>query len=146
MVSSLVISKKVPHDQSLHAISCVNYLDWMEYINVPWKNERKQKKCMENISLSLSLSLSLSHARTSHARNPTTLKINCIEFEWLDCDVIQSLLLPKHSTLFLLASVSPTLQYLSQFYTSELKRWRNQETDIINIKMPLEKIVILKCF
>jgi hypothetical protein len=52
MVSSLVIGEKVPHDQSLHAISCVNYLDWMEYINVPWKNKRKQKK-----SLSLSPSL-----------------------------------------------------------------------------------------
>jgi hypothetical protein len=57
MVSSLVISKKVPHDQSLHAISCVNYLDWMEYINIPWKNKRKQKKCMENISLPLPLML-----------------------------------------------------------------------------------------
>jgi hypothetical protein len=109
-------------------------------------NENKRNVWKTSLSLSLSLSLPLSHARTSHARNPTTLKINCIEFEWLDCDVIQSLLLPKHSTLFLLASVSPTLQYLSQFYTSELKRWRNQETDFINIKMPLEKIVILKCF
>jgi len=121
------------------------WIIWIEW-NISMFHERTNENKRNVWKTSLSLSLSLSHARTSHARNPTTLKINCIEFEWLDCDVIQSLLLPKHSTLFLLASVSPTLQYLSQFYTSELKRWRNQETDIINIKMPLEKIVILKCF
>jgi hypothetical protein len=116
------------------------WIIWIEW-NISMFHERTNENKRNVWKTSLSLSLSL-----SHARNPTTLKINCIEFEWLDCDVIQSLLLPKHSTLFLLASVSPTLQYLSQFYTSELKRWRNQETDIINIKMPLEKIVILKCF
>jgi len=42
---------------------------------------KEQTKTKEMYGKHLSLSLSLSHARTSHARNPTTLKINCIEFE-----------------------------------------------------------------
>jgi hypothetical protein len=46
------------------------------------KEQTKTKEMYgKHLSLSLSLSLPLSHARTSHARNPTTLKINCIEFE-----------------------------------------------------------------